>query len=120
VFRSSRRDRLARDIGYNVVGVVGQGSSLDLAGAACTLPEAIFFTSDTLPQRLLGFRSGVVVCHLQSQLASVLALAIEALPEIVLPSARHHHLCEIDPGFADQISPFILAKDRYLQVVVVG
>lgn len=67
-----------------------------------------------------GLGPFVVVCQLDSQLAGVLALEGETLPEIALAATGHDDLGKIDPGLANQVGALVLAEDGDFDAVVVG
>lgn len=73
-----------------------------------------------LDGRLLGLGTGVVVCDLDADLASILAPAGEVLPDVVLATARDDDILEVDPSLANQVSLLVVGEDGDFELIVVG
>ena len=104
------------------IWVVGKRSSLYFAPNTTThalLCRCVLFVRHTLPSRSLRLRSRVVVRNFHSDLASIFALAVQALPHITLTTSRYNNVIQADPRLAHQVRPLVFAEDGYLQVVVV-
>lgn len=69
--------------------------------------------------RPLGLRPRVVVCQLEPYLTRILSLAVQALPDIALPTTRHNDICQANPRLTHKIRALVLAEDTDLEVVVV-
>lgn len=68
---------------------------------------------------LLGLWTGVVVGELDTDLASILALASQIVPQIVLAAARDDNVTQVDPCLSYQVGLLIVVEDRNLELVVV-
>lgn len=117
----SSRNRLVRNHDWIRVGLIrvdGQRPPLDLAYAPILRLKLVCNRHDLgLFLRLL---SRVVVCQLDPDLASVFPFAVQTLPQIVLPTTRHHDVVQSHPGFADEVGALVLAENGDLEGVVIG
>ncbi len=65
-------------------------------------------------------RPGVVVGQFHTNIASIFALEVQLMPQVVLAAARHNDIVEVDPGFTDEVCFLVVVEDGALQFVVVG
>ena len=72
--------------------------------------RAIFRRGNARPSRSVRFRSRIVVCELQPDLASVFSLACQPLPYIVLAASRNDNSGQVDKRLADQIRLLVFAE----------
>jgi hypothetical protein len=76
--------------------------------------------SPLLDNGLLSLGSGVIVGELQTDLSSVLALAVQAVPVVALAAAGTDDGIEVDPCLSDQFRLLVVVENRDLEAVVVG
>lgn len=69
--------------------------------------------------RLLWLWSSVVVGELDTDLTSILALASQVVPQVILAAARHNNVTQVDPCLSYQVGLLIVVEDRNLELVVV-
>jgi hypothetical protein len=69
---------------------------------------------------LLGFRSAVIVCDLDSNLASILSPARKVLPDVLLSSAGYDNALQVDPGLANEVRLLVIGEHGDLKLVVIG
>jgi hypothetical protein len=105
-------------------GVTGQRASLDGRHLSGSTHSSLSFwlgrLSPFLLYRLLVLLTGVVVGDLHADLASVLALAVEAEPFVALASTRGDDGVEVRKGLADKLRLLVVVEDGDLEAVVVG
>ena len=77
-------------------------------------------SSHAVSSRPFRLRPRIIVCELNPDLAGVLALAVESLPNVALATSGYDDLSEADPCLADQIGSLVFAEDGQLQLVVIG
>jgi hypothetical protein len=68
---------------------------------------------------LLGFRSAVIVCDLDSNLASILSPAGKVLPNVLLSTAGYDDVLQVDPCLANEIRLLVVGENRNLKLVVI-
>jgi hypothetical protein len=73
-----------------------------------------------LDHRLLCLGAGVVECQLDSNLASVFALAVERVPVVALSAAGCDDGVQVGPGLTDQFRLLVVVEYGDLEAVVVG
>lgn len=69
---------------------------------------------------LLLLRTCIVICELNTNLAGVLAPAIEAVPGVALAAAGDNDGLEAHPSLTNQFGLLVVVEYRYFQLVVVG
>lgn len=68
---------------------------------------------------LVWLRSAIVEGDLDPDLASILALAGEALPDVVLSASGDDDVPQVDPGLPNQVGSLVVGEDGDLELVVV-
>lgn len=68
---------------------------------------------------LLRLWAGVVVGELDPDLASILALASQVMPQVILATARDNNVTQVDPGLSYQVGLLIIVEDRDLELIVI-
>lgn len=68
---------------------------------------------------LLGLWTSVVVGELDADLTSILALASQVVPQVILAAARDNNVTQVDPCLSYQVGLLIVVEDRNLELVVV-
>lgn len=68
---------------------------------------------------LLGLWTSVVVGELDADLTSILALASQVVPQVILAAARDDNVTQVDPCLSYQVGLLIVVEDRNLELVVV-
>jgi hypothetical protein len=62
----------------------------------------------------------VVVSQFHPDVTGVFALEVELVPQIILATARHNQLFEIDPSLANEICLLVVVEDGAFELIVVG
>jgi hypothetical protein len=64
--------------------------------------------------------STVLVRHVKTNFAGILALAVEGMPSGTLTAAWDDDFPQIDPCLADKVRPLVVVEDGYLELEVVA
>jgi hypothetical protein len=70
--------------------------------------------------QLLSINPGIIVGHLHSDIASVFALEVQLMPQVILTATGDDDIVEIDPSLTDEISFLVVVENGALHPIVVG
>lgn len=68
---------------------------------------------------LLWLWASIVVGELDADLTSILALASQVVPQVILAAARDNNVTQVNPCLSYQVGLLIVVEDRNLELVVV-